>query len=514
MEQSNTQPGIDWAGKLERLQLTLEAMDPDWLRLTQSLKTVLAVMLTLAIIYPLAPGDVFLSAVGAGFLMQCGEGANRRRQQITLIIFGLAVILLAVLGAAANSHREAKEVLVIVVAFLTFYLRRFVTRRPGFTAFGFVVCLLATVLPGGRQQAVSHTEALAVALLVAFVVFFYLRPPNPLRALAVSTRVFCRSVADLLRALGGQSDARTVAKFEHLVKGRGLHYSQALSDNMVPGPETKLTDELLLGQYDAWQTLQMLEDSLGRLTAADAERLPVVWSALLAALEVVATSFERPLTPEPEGGVTTSSQSMTGLQIELLRSGGQPDRSWVYFGGIILAGRRLDAQASRLAGSLKSRSGRRQGMNLDLGPTTRLAIRAAAVATAAVLVARLSFLERPYWIVLTAVLLVYETAGESIKRSGQRLAMTALGCLTGWGLYLVAAPVPGLRWTILLGGIFLARFFRSNPRGVVYAPMIFFASVYVVFVFAVVDSWTVRLMLTRLYDTAIGCVRGRWSVRW
>ena len=144
-------------------------------------------------------------------------------------------------------------------------------------------------------------------------------------------------------------------------------------------------------------------------------------------------------------------------------------------------------------------------MNLDLAPTTRLGIRAAAVALAAVLVARLSFLERPYWIVLTAVLLVYETAGESIKRSGQRLAMTALGCLTGWGLYLVAAPAPGLRWTILLGGIFLAVYFRSNPRGVVYAPMIFFVSVYVVFVFAVVDSWTARLMLTRLYDTAIGC---------
>ena len=145
-------------------------------------------------------------------------------------------------------------------------------------------------------------------------------------------------------------------------------------------------------------------------------------------------------------------------------------------------------------------------MTLDLAPTTRLAIRASAVAAAAVLVARLSFLERPYWIILTAVLLVYETAGESIKRSGQRLAMTALGCLTGWALYLVAGPVPALRWTILLGGIFLAVYFRSNPRGVVYAPMIFFASVYVVFVFAVVDSWTARLMLTRLYDTAIGCV--------
>ncbi len=142
---------------------------------------------------------------------------------------------------------------------------------------------------------------------------------------------------------------------------------------------------------------------------------------------------------------------------------------------------------------------------MDLAPTTRMAIRAMAVATAAALVARLSFLERPYWIILTAVLLVYETAGESIKRSGQRLGMTFLGCLAGWGLYLAAAPVLELRWTILLGGIFLAVYFRSSPRGVAYAPMIFFASVYLVFVFSVVGGWTARLMLARLYDTALGC---------
>ena len=354
MDRSNTTPGTDWAGGLERLWLTLEAMDPDWLRLTQSLKTVLAVVLTLAVLYPFAQGDFFLSAIGAGFLMQCGEGANRRRQQLTLVICGLALILLAVLGAAANSHRELKEALVIVVAFLTFYLRRFIPRRPGFTAYGFVICLVATVLPGGRQQEFSHAEALAAALLVAFVVFFYVRPPNPLRAFAVSTRVFCRSVADLLRTLGEPSNGVTAAKFEHLVK-RALRHSQALADSLVPGPDSKLTDELLLGQYDAWQSLQMLQDSLGRLTTEDAERLPVVWSALSAALEGLAKSFDRPLGPEPEGGPITSGRSMNGLQIELLRSGGQPDRSWVYFGGIVLAGRRLEARAHQLVGSLESR---------------------------------------------------------------------------------------------------------------------------------------------------------------
>jgi uncharacterized membrane protein YccC len=144
-------------------------------------------------------------------------------------------------------------------------------------------------------------------------------------------------------------------------------------------------------------------------------------------------------------------------------------------------------------------------MSFDLSPTTRMALRAAAVATVAVAVARIPGIDRPYWIVLTAVMLIYETAGESIKRSGQRLAMTLTGCLTGWLLFLVADHIPPLRWSLLLGGIFLAVYFRSNPRGVVYAPMVFFISVYVVFVFAVVGDWTGKLFVTRVYDTAIGC---------
>ncbi|CAN5390738.1 hypothetical protein BH10PLA2_BH10PLA2_11640 [soil metagenome] len=144
-------------------------------------------------------------------------------------------------------------------------------------------------------------------------------------------------------------------------------------------------------------------------------------------------------------------------------------------------------------------------MSFELSSSTRMALRATAVATAAVAVSRIPGIDRPYWIVLTAVMLIYETAGESIKRSGQRLAMTLTGCLTGWLLYLVADHIPPLRWSLLLGGIFLAVYFRSNPRGVVYAPMVFFISVYVVFVFAIVGGWTGKLFVTRIYDTAIGC---------
>jgi hypothetical protein len=169
----------------------------------------------------------------------------------------------------------------------------------------------------------------------------------------VGTRVFCISVADLFRALGVQGETKQAAKYEHLVK-RALRFNQALADSFVPGPDSKLTDELLVEQYDAWQSLQMLQDSLSRLTAADAERLPHVWRLLQSALDALASCFDQTSDPSSEADSTIASQRLNALQIELLRSGGQPDRSWVYFGGILLAGRRLETQAERLASSLKA----------------------------------------------------------------------------------------------------------------------------------------------------------------
>lgn len=354
MEPSNEQTRGNWTSGLERLWLAWEASDPDWLRLTQSLKTLLAVLLTMGIVYLLAPGDLFVSAIGAGFLMQCGEGVTRRRQQLTLVLCGLAVMVLAAFGAAVSSHREAREALIIAVAFLTFYLRRFVPRRPGFTAYAFVVCLLATVLPGGRDRALMHTEVLGIASIVAFLVFFYIRPANPIQAFAAGTRIFCTTVANFLYSLGPECDDRQAAKNQHLVK-RALRFNQALADGLEDGVADRTIDELLVGQYDVWQTLEMLQDSLCHLAAEDLQRLPGICTVLREALDGLATSFDRRNGRQLEASLPPARKSMNAVQIELLRSNGEPDYSWVHLGGVVQAGRRLEAQAERLVEALQVR---------------------------------------------------------------------------------------------------------------------------------------------------------------
>jgi uncharacterized membrane protein YccC len=143
---------------------------------------------------------------------------------------------------------------------------------------------------------------------------------------------------------------------------------------------------------------------------------------------------------------------------------------------------------------------------ITLAPTTRMGLRAAAVAMVAFLVAQLPFLARAYWIIITAVLLVYDTAGESNQRALERLVTTALGCVAGFILYHLARSNVILTWVVFLSGIYLAVYFRSDPSGVVYAPMVFCNTVYVVFLFGILTTWTVDLVLERLLDTALGCI--------
>ncbi len=340
------------ADGIERLRLGIEANDPNWLRLTQSLKTVLAVLVTMGIVYWLAPADLFLACVGAGFLMQCGEGLDRRRQQRTMLICALAAIALAATGAMAGAHLLLRDILIVVVAFFTFYLRRFVPRRPGFTAYGFVLCILATVLPGGPEHAAQHAQVLAIASTLAFLVFFFIRPPKPPQAFAAGTRVFCSCTADLLRVLVDSGSAPRTAKFKHLVQ-RALRFNQALADSLQPGTETKQIDDLLLGQYDVWQLLQMLEDSLGHLTPVDAQHFPKVWSGLTSAVGELARSFDRASAAHRVEPSTPVCAHMRALEEKLLQTDVAPDSSWVHFGGIVLAGSRLEVQAERLNNLLR-----------------------------------------------------------------------------------------------------------------------------------------------------------------
>jgi uncharacterized membrane protein YccC len=144
-------------------------------------------------------------------------------------------------------------------------------------------------------------------------------------------------------------------------------------------------------------------------------------------------------------------------------------------------------------------------MRLPLAPLNLLAVRAAVAAAAAIFVSHVLLLERSYWSVLVAVVVLNETWGASLERALQRTAMTVLGCLAGWFLHSLAAPSEAAQLVLLFVSIFLALYFRGASVGKKsYSWMMFFVSLYVVFLYAVIGKWSTSVVITRLYDTVIG----------
>lgn len=133
-------------------------------------------------------------------------------------------------------------------------------------------------------------------------------------------------------------------------------------------------------------------------------------------------------------------------------------------------------------------------------PNLRLAIQAAVAMSIALSVQHLFHFERSYWAVFTSMILFSQTLGSSIKKSLERIAMTILGGSLATLLYFVlpAGHLPIV--SIILCSVFFQICFLQR----FYLGSAFFASIFIVFFFALLQPWSVHLLIIRVFETILG----------
>lgn len=139
-------------------------------------------------------------------------------------------------------------------------------------------------------------------------------------------------------------------------------------------------------------------------------------------------------------------------------------------------------------------------MRINLLPSTRMGLQAATAVFIATLLGYTLPIERPYWAILTAMVLVSQTFGESIKKSFERILMTILGGIVGTMIYFYFKNYPLILFCLTLATVFLIIYFIE----ISYLVSMFFLTVFVVFLFASIQGWSTHLLLTRIYETFIG----------
>lgn len=140
---------------------------------------------------------------------------------------------------------------------------------------------------------------------------------------------------------------------------------------------------------------------------------------------------------------------------------------------------------------------------MKLRRTTRMAYQAAIAITLAELINMSLYLERGYWIVLTAMVLTTQTWGESVKRAFERVGMTVLGGAVGTALYFY---IPRNDSNALLVLMLISIFFTIYMAKIQHLISMFFLTCFVVFLFALIGAWDLMLLRARIIDTAIGAI--------
>jgi hypothetical protein len=140
------------------------------------------------------------AAAGSAYIMQCSSAGPLRRKQLTMLISGLAMAAVVGLAGALKGHLWLQDILIVSVAALAYYFRRFLPDKNQFPIFGFVLCVLASVLSTGWRQGLQDMLAVATGAPIAFGTYFFILPPNIVRAAHDQIRYFREDAAEFLHA--------------------------------------------------------------------------------------------------------------------------------------------------------------------------------------------------------------------------------------------------------------------------------------------------------------------------
>lgn len=133
--------------------------------------------------------------------------------------------------------------------------------------------------------------------------------------------------------------------------------------------------------------------------------------------------------------------------------------------------------------------------------TTRMAFQAAIAIAITELISFYFNLERGYWSTLTAMALIAQTWGESVKRSVERVLMTILGGICGTLLYFFVVPDNEI---VIMGILLLFVFFTVYLITINNLIAVFTLTGFVVFFFAMLGDWNYLLLRQRIEETALG----------
>ena len=157
--------------------------DPGLMQTRKAIKSTLALLITLFIIFFWVPKiGVLFACIGAMFITVCSEGGNTKKRVNSLFIASMGFFIALTLGWLLYPYTIIANIVLILLTFIAFYIRRFGARYLLFPPTAVVIYLLAISFPvQSMRDGLFESLAMLIAGVVAIMVFLSLwRDQSPL----------------------------------------------------------------------------------------------------------------------------------------------------------------------------------------------------------------------------------------------------------------------------------------------------------------------------------------------
>ncbi|MBE0639004.1 MAG: FUSC family protein [Bacteroidales bacterium] len=514
---------------MKRLKNLLNVTDPGFLAAKRSLKTLLAILLSL-IIYYNQPKMALLAVIAALLFSRSQTGTTIEERKFTMVLTGLLMTMLSVPVSLISNDEPLSVAFVFLFAFCVFF---FIGLKmiPEFPA---IVILSLSVV----EMAFSHTVGSGLKysglfLLVTglvFILHFLVFPTRPRRRLQLQTgfmlqnlehhfHIITNTYPDLDTAIAANQESSAKVK-KSLNEFRRLWQLFRISATSEDTDEGRLM-KLSLSAEKVFDYLVMLwqfragawKSALYRKLILEQPLVSEIFNAIITSLhpetcgknnevlkglsnqiEIVrkeylakfSTDSDKP-DPEEWEAVLNTLKTLNAMISELMLF--RPDMT------IAVPHFSIKTKWSSFLAGLKEIPSKLRWKNAAF----RFGLRSALIIGIAQAFFRYVEPEYGYWLVLFAVLLIRPNLGISIKNGRDRLLATVIGGAAAY-VFLLFIPVEGIVfYTALFIAVYLMVWFANLDKPFL---MVIALTFLMISVFTMLYSGSEQLILLRIIYTA------------
>ncbi|MCM3849015.1 FUSC family protein [Pseudonocardia sp. DR1-2] len=517
--------------RLLRARDRFVASDPGLVRLVSAVRAVLAIASTLGVEYlvatttgtpPLVP--MMLGAVVAMLASFGIFDATRAGQAVTLCFLALSMLAGMSVALLVDRNRLASLTAFVVVVFVAVWVRRFGLRyfvcgMGGFMGYFFALflSLRPEMLPG-----VAFVVAVAIVwVMLLTLVLLPIRNDRVLRRMLRSFEARLAGLAGTVLALDGHAPGtaereRAEARLASLLVR--VNEAALVIDGQLGTPAAVADDDAARIVRRAVFDAELAVTALTRVGpgALDCDDARAVLTALHggrwdAVRERAGRVADRVAAPGPrrlavDATVLADARADWTAALDTAPEGGPATvgEAAAFAPAVQLFAGNLPGSAGTVTRLHRPPDPGRPASRLSL--TTRQAVQVAVATAVAIAVGDALSEQRYYWAVLAAFIAFTGTAtvAETVRKAAHRIVGTMIGLVGAIALVPVLGPDVAVVLPVILLSIFGALYlFRLS-----YALMIFFITLMLGELYALLGTFTVDLMVLRLEETVVGGLIG------